>query len=305
MAIQPPMTKHSLLTREVLIAFFVGVPGLIGIRWPAWGLAAEVSVLAILGIVLIDAIQRILRRLLDLEAPTDGSCSWQTREAFFDHLCTHIHGHNLEKERPSELLVYRGYDHGPSDENEQMRQEIIAAMIDERISKFRRVMVVTTKNSIPMIVDWVSLFAEDPRLLAKCEFYISFRQNFNLGSYVALEKNCFIAMPLMEPDEKNAYTQTACGVFTPREAVKAVISTYIGNLRTMAINSSIHAIKCPLAEHVHAGKLDRGGLQTAITAGYEAFLDADKAKGLPEIQRAVKRLSPQDLQTLREWFRDA
>jgi hypothetical protein len=217
------------------------------------------------------------KKIEEWESREDGSCSWHTTRAFFSYLEADIH--KVDPTGECQLQIYRGYDQGPEEKNDELQREVIRAIRTERIDKFRKVNVVTTPKSVPYAVNWIQPFAEDQMLREKSRFYVSFRKNQNVGSYVILGgDNCYIAFAGSEIDHRiEMPSKTECGMFTRNAAIRGVIYDFIKALRTdYRAGRSIHGMKLHLDQYLEEGKLNRGRLEQEIIRRFNSFIEIDE-----------------------------
>jgi hypothetical protein len=220
-----------------------------------------------------------------LLAPRDARCVWNGDAIFFAHVCQTIRGLKVGGKAP--LYIYRGYDQGRAEPNNELRRAIRDAMLEEKISHFYRVVVITSDASIPIAVRWMSAFGVE-RLRSRCHFYVAFRRTFNLGSYVALgDDECFIAMPSLDIDlEIKGPSTTQSGIFVMDPNIAQIIRHYITNLNDMAAKGSVHVIPCPLPSHAW---LHRRKLSKVIQRGFANFSNLERKTDLAAASKQAKR----------------
>lgn len=252
---------------------------------PVWVVAGTLSLLVVFVLIQLYRNNVILVRTDDaltsnsraLLAPRDARCVWNGDTIFFPHVCETIRG--LKKGDKVPLYIYRGYDQGRAESNTDLRRAIRDAMLEEKISHFYRVVVVTSEASIRTAVRWMSAFGVE-KLRSRCHFYVAFRRKFNLGSYVALGYDeCFIAMPSLDIDlEIKGPSTTQSGIFVKDPNIAEIIRHYITNLNDLAADGSVHVIPCPLPKH---GWLNRAKLDKIIRQGFERFAGLEKSQVTP------------------------
>lgn len=270
------MKKKSQLSRETKIRLMIGALGLVSFvviyLRPTLGLAVDLALLTITTGLIFEFVWEGNKKLEEWENRGDGSCSWRTTRAFFSHLEADLH--LIDPKEECELQIYRGYDQGEDEQNWDLQREVKEAIRDKRIDKFRKVNVVTTPLSISRAVDWIKDFAEDKELRDKSRFYISFRKNQNVGSYVILgSENCYIAFAGDEEDTSiRKASKTECGMFTRSAAIRQVIYNFIRELRRdYRRGKSIHGMRLDLEGYLEDGQLNRIRLEEDISVRFATF----------------------------------
>ncbi|HEV2805659.1 MAG TPA: hypothetical protein VGW57_12100 [Chthoniobacterales bacterium] len=182
------MTKKPRVSRDLKIRLAIAAVGLVALvliyLWPALGTAVDLALLTITTGLIFDLVWEGNKKLEEWENREGVSCSWRTTRAFFTHLEADIH--RVDPSEECQLQIYRGYDQGKDEQNWDLHSEVKEAIRKKRVDKFRKVNVVTTTLSVSHVVDWITDFAEEKELRDKSRFYISFRGNQNVGSYVIL-----------------------------------------------------------------------------------------------------------------------
>jgi hypothetical protein len=286
------MKNKSQLSREMKVRIAIGALGLLSLVVvyfvPTLGTAVDLALLTVMTGLLFEFVWEGNKKLEERENRGNGSCSWRTTRAFFSHLEADLH--LVDPNDDCKLQIYRGYDQGKNEQNWDLQREIIEAIQDKRIDKFRKVNVVTTPLSIPFVIDWIQTFAEDEDLRDKSTFYVSFRKNQNVGSYVILgSDNCYIAFAGDEIDNSiNKPSKTVCGMFTQSAAIHKVIDNFIKELRIdyRRKEGSIHGMLLDLDKYVEDGQLKRTRLEADISARFKIF--DDRMSTSPEREAAER-----------------
>lgn len=212
-----------------------------------------------------------LRKTKTLSFRNDPSRAWTEKEGFFKDICDRIDA--LDDQARVQLHIYRGYDQGKDEPNKELQQTILRALRSEKIEEFHRVVVVTRNAFIRTAVEWMIPFFNEEAFRKRCFFYVAFRQNFNLGSYVALgEDQCFIAMPRLDPFLSVPPSTTQSGIFAEDPKIANIIRHYIDNIIHEASNpDSIHGIDCPVEDHRWGRWIRRRALQKRIADAFAEF----------------------------------